>query len=514
MGVIKNIRPTPVVTARIRPLFRSLIANERVAPARLARTIVIQCALLVLFFCGGHAGKAEEMVLPNVVNGVFPFVIAAGEQATNRLFCFTFSERGYTASRGVFWRDNLANTTTLPLAVAADDFTLVSNRLVTASFKYPNGIIVSEYSMSFSNDLPSAFTSTNTFLFGNDKTRQPKLVRTTRGGVFILAYRHDYDTGMDFDCAYRFPDGRWQILHVVPEPASLGIPSKVYDVAEGFDGKIYVFVTRDSSAQVHLIRFDETLDGIRYADYNNTFVQGYTVNGVAIDGDMAPHGELPWPVAVRDPANHTLKLDFQNATYAGSWANFSKSHPVLIEVNTFIVPPPVVVGISKGADQANVRWTSVSNATYVLSQSSDLSVWRDVVTGFYGEAGIISTGNMTEYAVPCVNPSAFFSVKTRGYTKKLIGVVPQLVERIFAYTPMFPKPDGLYFLYNEVIENEAGSWKLNKFDYATGLFGTPVTVITNVAQAHGRLAWGDGIPYVAWQDITDLKLHIGKIPTL
>jgi hypothetical protein len=514
LGVIQYTQPTPVVPACIRPSLRALVVEDLVTLARAARLAIIQCALLVLFLCGAQGGKAEEIVLPNVANGIFPYVIAAGEQTTNPLVCFTLSESGYTAPRAVFWRGNLATTTTLPLSVPADDFTLVSNSLVTASFKHPTGITVSEYSMGFANDLPIAFTGTNSFVFGNDKTRQPKLIRTTRGGVFIIAYRHDYSTGMDFDCAYRFPDGRWQISHVVPEPSSLGIPSKFYDVAEGFDGKIYVFVTRDSSAQVHLIRFDETPEGVRYSDYNNTFVQGYTVNGVAVDGDMAPHGELPWPVAVRDPFNHTLKLEFQNATYAGSWSSFSTSHPVLIEVNTFTVPPPVIVGVSKEADHAKVRWTSVSNSTYVLSQSSDLSKWREVVTGIYGEAGIVSSGNTTEYTVPCTNQTAFFSVKTRGYTKKLIGVAPQFIERIFSYTPMFPKPDGLYFLFNEVIVGEAGSWKLNKFDYATGLFGTPVTVITNVAQAHCRLAWGAGIPYVAWQDITDLKLHIRKLPEL
>lgn len=191
-----------------------------------------------------------------------------------------------------------------------------------------------------------------------------------------------------------------------------------------------------------------------------------------------------------------------------------ESEQLVSEVDTFAVPPPVITGISRDATHSTVRWTSVSNATYVLSQSSDFSAWRDVAAGIYGEAGIASQGARTEYTVPTASENSFFAVKTRGYTRKLIGVAPQFVERVLSYTPMIPGQDGLHFLFNEVDDCEAGTWKLGKLEYATGHFGAPVTVITNVAPAHGRLAWGPDIPYVAWQDITDLKLHIKRIAAL
>jgi hypothetical protein len=332
------------------------------------------------------------MVVPNVASGVYPYVIATGEQATNILYCFTFSGYGHTAPSGLFWRGKLSNTTTPPLALPADDFTLVSNSLVTAAATSPAGITVSEYLMRLSNNLPVAFAGTNAFVFGNNLTRQPTLIRTTRGGVFILAYRQDYDTGMDFDWAYRLPDGHWQISHFVPQSA--------------------------------------------------------------------------------------------------------------------------MIGVSTSAGAATAQWTSVSNANHALSQSLDSSGCNDVTNGIYGEAGIASQGAVTARAEPSANPSAFFAVKTRGCNKRLLGVAKPFVERIFGHTPLFPKSDGLYFPFVEAGACDAGTWQLNKLDYATGQFGEPVTVITNVAPAQAWLARGADIPNVAWQDNTDLTLHIDSIAGL
>ncbi len=207
-------------------------------------------------FCVGQESQAEEMVLPSVSHEVFPFVIAASQETTNRLFCFTLSDSGYTGPRGVFWRGNLSNTTTLPLAVPADDFTLVSNRLVTSSFTYPDGIAVWEYAMSFTNDLPLAFTSSNTFVFGNDKTRQPKLIRTTRGGIFIIAYRHDYDTGMDFDCAYTplfpKPDGLYFLFNEITACDAGSWQLNKFDYATGIFGTPVTVLTNVAPAHCRL----------------------------------------------------------------------------------------------------------------------------------------------------------------------------------------------------------------------------------------------------------------------
>lgn len=182
----------------------------------------------------------------------------------------------------------------------------VEDALVCCEFEPGAGLRLCEYAITPETTWTPRFTS----IFGNPDSNAPAVLKLRSGGFVAIGYRND--SSVTIDTAYRRPTSpppapgdaalpsQWAIKTFFLVPGPVGIPPFSLALVEGTDGLIYVFMTRDSSHTVKLLRLRVEGGELVQVDYDDSFLSDYFTNGVARDGDMSPDGEFPFVAAATD----------------------------------------------------------------------------------------------------------------------------------------------------------------------------------------------------------------------
>lgn len=212
---------------------------------------------------------------------------------------------------------------------------LGTDRLLLSDFDWASNCWrVSEYVIGGTNGAET-LTLTNTVTMGDYLSRWGASTRLKSGGAFFCNYEQT-GPNINFWTCYRRPYIQVPTLPGTPmavisdfqtnfwslPPDNGEIASSNWATVQSSDGTIWVFVIRDSSGCIALIRYRENGTGISLVDYDPIFLSYRSTNGVVGDDGMAPHGELPIIVARWDPYNSRIILHYQKIGFDFRCTNY------------------------------------------------------------------------------------------------------------------------------------------------------------------------------------------------
>ena len=405
----------------------------------------------------------------------------------------------------VFWNDAGQTQHVSGIAGALDNaFEMRDDVLVVGGYQAFNSGRVSnylaEYKLAgFVNGLPTAATKVFETYWNNDG-RWNRVFKTSNGGIAVVAFKWQQPGSYNNSIAYRSPAGAWSFYEQKYTGAENVVPAMDIQVQEGGDGLISIYFVRDSSHTISLARWKEVPGGLAFVDWRWDFLVNqcpFIFNKyVCRDGVMAPDYENPRLKSAKGLDGRIL-LSYPGSSGSKSGCWFRLCHPVITAVRTFV--PPKDGKITKYVHQFSidyVTFTSTPGMPYAVQQSRDLIEWTDMKRLDDGVRDIIATNATTTvrfFHTAERAPQLFYRVLPVSYIREpLVWVDDLYMERSFRFVAMLPRPDGIYFYVNEMIDSgvEDCVETLHLRKFANG-------VQTEIPVDYILKAWGENeSPYV------------------
>jgi hypothetical protein len=314
----------------------------------------------------------------------------------------------------------------------------IEDALVACEYEAGAGLRLCEYAISPETTWSPRFTT----IFGNSDSNSPAVLKLRNGGFVAIGYRND--SSVTIDTAYRRPTvppapdegalpSQWALHTFFLVPGPVGIPPFSLAMVEGTDGLIYVFMTRDSSHTVKLLRLRVEGAELVEVDYHDSFLAESFTNGILQDGDMSPDGEFPFVAAATDWQNGRILITYNQSrwVYSRDTCETIQTRPVVVAVKPDLsktlvatIPDPVNRSLTRSPI---IILPSGVYVVYCYITEADCLDWQWKLARVSGKGAAIFNMAPSDYTAACaLSPDGWMVYKDRANTLVNVDQLPIL----------------------------------------------------------------------------------------